>query len=143
MSRPGPKTEEGKARSSMNALKHGLYAKTPRAIEKVTKDMKTDFFTVMEEMCRHFRPADALEMQLVRRIARCIWRLALSEAMETRVMDRGVDRSRPAKSHDSILKYERLVDIHLHRAITSLQRKRQVEQKCNAQNENTPRLLRA
>ena len=31
----GPKTTQGKRRSSLNALKHGIYAKTPKALEKV------------------------------------------------------------------------------------------------------------
>ena len=127
----------------MNALKHGLCARTPRAMREIQQEAGIDFDAIMEEMCRHFRPADPLEVQLVKRIARCTWRLALAEGMERRVLERHAAPTRPGTSYERVLKYERLVDIHLHRAITALAAKRQAENRSNAQNENFLRSMRA
>jgi hypothetical protein len=110
----------------MNALKHGLHARTKRAMEKVEQESGVDFMAVLEDMYMYFQPMDPLEHQLVRRIARCAWRLRLAEAMELRCLDRQPGPTRPGTSYDKVLKYERLVDIHLHRAIAAFQRKRQL-----------------
>jgi len=142
-SRGGPKTPEGKARSSMNALKHGLYAITPRAMRTIAEEAGITYEAILEDMCGYYRPADPVEMQLVKRIARCSWRLALAEGMEKRVLQRHAPANRPGTSYDRILKYERHVDIHFHRAIAALMRKRQAENNSNAQNEPFPRSIRA
>ena len=120
----GPKTEEGKKRSSLNALKHGLTARSPQAYERMVEDIGYTYDQIVEEMYRHFCPADPMESQLVKRIARCVWRLTVSEAMEKRVTAHGSNPNRPNHSCERILKYERLVDIHLHRAISALERSR-------------------
>jgi len=123
----GPRTPEGKKKSSLNALKHGLYAKSSHALDDITNAHGVDFRNVLDQMNRHYRPADPVEKQLVLRIARCVWRLSLSASMEERLLERGGNGLRPGSSYEKILKYERLVDIHLHRALVMLQRKRESE----------------
>ena len=135
----GPKTPEGKRRSSLNALKHGLHATSPQAMELIARETGVDFETILEDMRAHYEPADPVERQLVNRIARCAWRLALAESMERRLIERCADPVRPAPSYQKILKYEQLVDIHLHRAITALARKRAAENKLTSHNELPPR----
>ena len=120
----GPKTEEGKKRSSLNALKHGLKARSPQAYERMVEEIGYGYDQIVEEMYRHFCPADPMESHLVRRIARCVWRLTVSEAMEKRATEQATNTNRPNASCERILKYERLVDIHLHRAISALERSR-------------------
>ena len=132
----GPRTPEGKKRSSLNALKHGLHAQSPHALDKVSEAHGVPFDEILEEMTRHYRPADPVERQLVMRIARCAWRLSLSASMEEQLLDRGGNALRPSTSYERVLKYERLVDIHLHRALVMLQRKRESEpNRNNRQNE--------
>lgn len=125
----GPTTPEGKKRCSLNALKHGLTAKSPQAFDQLADEGGISFDDVLAEMTRHYAPADPVEKQLVVRIARCVWRLSLSAAMEQRLIERRPETIRPSASYDRILKYERLVDIHLHRALATLQRKRDGETK--------------
>ena len=120
----GPTTPEGKKRCSLNALKHGLTARSPQALEQLSEQSGIPFDEVLAEMTRHYAPADPVEKQLVMRIARCVWRLSLSAAMEQRLIERRPDAFRPSSTYDRILKYERLVDIHLHRALSALERKR-------------------
>lgn len=139
----GPKTLEGKKRSSLNALKHGLTAKSPHALDKIASDNEVSFDEVLAEMVRHYQPMDPVEKQLVIRIARCVWRLTLSASMEQRLLETRPDARRPGTSYERILKYERLVDIHLHRAIATLQHKRELPNKSMSQNELLRRRFRA
>jgi len=120
----GPMTPEGKKRCSLNALKHGLTARSPQALDQLAEQSGLPFDDVLAEMTRHYAPTDPVEKQLVMRIARCIWRLSLSAAMEQRLLERRPEAIRPSSTYDRILKYERLVDIHLHRALSALERKR-------------------
>jgi hypothetical protein len=78
----GPKTPEGKARSAMNALKHGL-----RAEKYVTLlDEERDEFTKLEAALeRELAPEGPLQSILARRIARAAWRLMRADRLETEV----------------------------------------------------------
>ncbi len=127
----GPRTEDGKRNSSMNALKHGLYAKSPQALEVITP-VEADFDSIYLDMRRQYRPKDALETQLVRRIARCLWRLAKGEAMERRITQLRPDTNRPSISYEKVMRYERLVDLHLHRALAALERKQAMTRRVSA-----------
>jgi hypothetical protein len=120
----GPTTAEGKRKSSMNALKHGMYAnaQTLQAIG----NPEVSFNEMLAGLRKEYRPVGVVEEQLVRRIARCLWRLANGEVMERRLIEKRPNASRPGISYEKVLKYERLVDIHLHRALIALERKREI-----------------
>lgn len=122
----GPRTPMGKRRSSLNALKHGLHAKSPQALEVMAEEMQVSFEDILEDLKTHYHPMDPVEVQLVRRIARCLWRLANGEAMERRLLERRPDANRPSISYEKVMRYERFVDIHLYRAIEMLERKQSI-----------------
>ena len=67
----GPRTPEGKQRSSLNAFRHGL---TGQTVVISPEDQKSH-----SGFCRGFfddyKPEGALEHQLVQIIANCLWRL--------------------------------------------------------------------
>jgi hypothetical protein len=115
----GPKTAEGKKRSSLNALKHGLIAKSPHVLEVVAEQFYVPFEPILDEMRRHYYPTNPVEERLVNRIARCMWRLARTESMEDRLLERNPGATRPGTSIEKVAKYERMVDLQLHRAIAS------------------------
>jgi len=123
----GPKTAEGKLRSSLNALTHGLNAQAPHALQKMAEEHGVPLEDIVERMTLHYKPTDPIEEELVLRISRCIWRLSLSASMEKRLIDRQPDAPRPGTTYERIMRFERLVDIHLHRAIATLRRKRETE----------------
>ena len=67
----GPKTEFGKSRSKMNALKHGLTA----AQVVVLDEDPAQFDALRSDLKAHFEPKDPLERELLDLIAGSLWRL--------------------------------------------------------------------
>jgi hypothetical protein len=75
----GPKTPQGKAASSLNALKHGLTAEQaviPGEDPELFDQSLRSFFD-------HLQPVGPLETQLVEQIAMASWRLSRLRALET------------------------------------------------------------
>ena len=136
----GPSTPEGKMRVSLNALKHGLNAESPQAHEVIAEAVGTSFESVLDEMRDHYKPADPVEELLVRRVARCAWRLMITETMEDRIIQRRGILDTPGRSMERLILHERRIDIQLHRAIAALERLRLQK---NAQNKlpNAPSAL--
>ncbi len=67
----GPKTNEGKAVSSRNALRHGLSARK----QLLAGESLEEFLRFAEELCASLRPTSALEIQLSQRIVSVLWRM--------------------------------------------------------------------
>ena len=67
----GPKTAEGKAKSSLNAVKHGLAAQHALLPNEDAEAYKA----VVQGWIDDLQPADTLEMALVERAAMADWRL--------------------------------------------------------------------
>ncbi len=67
----GPKTAEGKAAVSQNALKHGLLAQN----DILSTEVPTEFETFRDEALDDYRPQTAVEYMLVKRIISLSWRL--------------------------------------------------------------------
>jgi hypothetical protein len=68
----GPKSAEGKARSSLNSWKHGL---TAERILIVGEDAR-EFETLCAELMEEWKPKSRTECALVERMAVQFWRLA-------------------------------------------------------------------
>src|SRR4051794_24530315 len=66
----GPKTPEGRTRSSMNALRHGLRA---RAFGLLPEESPTEWVEHMADLRRCYGPVDAAEEKLVAAIAVAMW----------------------------------------------------------------------
>ena len=80
----GPKTEEGKARVSRNALKHGLTAENV-VLPGEDRDYFEQFrFGLFDEL----RPEGNLETQLVLRLAAQQWRLQRIPSIEAGLWER-------------------------------------------------------
>ncbi len=62
----GPKTPQGTARSSMNTLKHGRYAKLACVLCGEKKDA---FHDLLQSLIRRFQSVDEAELNLVRSLA--------------------------------------------------------------------------
>jgi hypothetical protein len=74
----GPKTGEGKARSRMNALRHGLTA------GQAVLPHEDDYEKLREGILESYAPADAAELAIVEELANAYWRLMRLHRVETR-----------------------------------------------------------
>jgi hypothetical protein len=93
----GPRTEAGKQRSKLNALRHGL---TGHTIVLPTEDHDA-YQRHTHGLFDHFQPAGALEQQLVQSLADTSWRLNRVAALETNLFSLGIteNENRVPASH--------------------------------------------
>jgi len=75
----GPKTPEGKARASMNALRHGLCAKKHLLL---TDDSRAQFAALEAALLDDLAPQGALQTLLVHRLIAAAWRLQRADRLE-------------------------------------------------------------
>jgi hypothetical protein len=129
----GPKTAEGKAIASRNALSHGLRAKHLVLFDERSKD----FARLRDNLRASLDPADALEAELVERIVLCAWRLRRAGRAEAAVINRSATEFQEFKiepelgrvfNHASphvalISRYEATLDRALRRAHALLERR--------------------
>jgi hypothetical protein len=85
----GPRTPEGKAASSRNALTHGLAASRTVLPGENTRD----FQTLLSGLVKEFRPATELQRSLVRQLADAEWRLRRVPDFEAGLLARRLDRA--------------------------------------------------
>ncbi len=92
----GPKTEEGKAKSSQNAVKHGLYAETIVIESPQLKENKQAYIDLIDSLFNDLEPEGLLQEDLVYKIAECIWRRRRVIAAETAKIREQLDYIDPA-----------------------------------------------
>jgi len=74
----GPKTPEGKARSALNALQHGIRS----SLAVIPGESREEFETLYDAIRDDFQPTDSMEEILVRQIASAEWRLQRMQRAE-------------------------------------------------------------
>ena len=82
----GPRTEHGKRRSSLNALRHGL---TGQVVVLPYEDLKA-YENFTKGFHREFEPEGVVETQLVQTVADDYWRLNRAKAMENNLYTLGL-----------------------------------------------------
>ena len=91
----GPKTEAGKQRSSLNALRHGL---TGQIVVMPTEDLEA-YQQHLNRYAAEYHPQGATESDLVQVLADTSWRLHRVAALETNLLTLGMAReSNPLSS---------------------------------------------
>jgi hypothetical protein len=127
----GPRTDAGKAVSSMNSLKHGLTARTV----VLRGENQADFDRLHEQLLAEHAPAGTLETELVAEIAACLWRLQRARRYESTVLETSsfelfVSHTQ-AKGFETLLRYMGAIERQLNRAIVRL-RESQAERRKSA-----------
>ena len=79
----GPRTPEGKSRSSANAIKHGLTA----SFRVFTNESQEDFDSLLADLTRTFAPTNPYEHILIVEIAQSHWRMARARRLESSTVD--------------------------------------------------------
>src|SRR5580698_3776138 len=82
----GPKTEAGKQRSSLNALRHGL---TGQIVVMPTEDLAA-YQSHLKSFEDEYAPEGATEANLVQALADTSWRLNRVAALETNLLILGI-----------------------------------------------------
>ena len=77
----GPKSEQGKAASSQNSFKHGLYSKALL----IPGEDRADFEALRADLAAEHRPVGVTEELLVDEIAQHYWRMKRYRALEVQV----------------------------------------------------------
>lgn len=81
----GPKTTQGKAKASSNAIRHGIFS----ARMLLTDEDPQAFQLLLEGLQQSLRPAGSLELALVERIAVSLWRQQRLVRAETATIELG------------------------------------------------------
>jgi hypothetical protein len=81
----GPKTEEGRKRSRMNALRHGLTGQ----VTTMTEEDRTAHDQFSKALMKSLAPDGAMEIQLAQRVATDSWRLNRISAIEDNIFALG------------------------------------------------------
>ena len=79
----GPKTEQGKAKSKFNALKHGMTAE----VAVLPHEDKISYEELRQATIESYQPANGVELMLVELIAGNYWRLLRARRVETATLD--------------------------------------------------------
>jgi len=82
----GPKTEEGRKRSSMNARRHGITGR----VTTMTDEDRAAHDELSESLIKDLAPEGAMEIQLAQRIATDSWRLNRISAVEDNLFALGL-----------------------------------------------------
>ena len=94
----GPKTPEGKARSSRNAIRHGLLSK----IVVLSHEDPELFGQLFENYAARFNPADEIEMGLVEEMVAANWRARRALAIERRTTETEMNNRPPGPGIDRL-----------------------------------------
>jgi hypothetical protein len=94
----GPKTKEGKRRSRLNAVRHGLTAETVVRHLEDADDYKAFEATIIADYCAE----TAVARELVLRLASLLWRLRRATAIETDLFEIQADALAEWQSGDAI-----------------------------------------
>ena len=95
----GPKTAEGKAAVSQNALKHGLLAQN----DILSTEVPSEFETFRDEAMDDYRPQTAVEYMLVKRIISLSWRLRRITIIHNQVFEI-LNKKNTSKSYEKFYK---------------------------------------
>ena len=86
----GPRTTEGKARASKNALKHGLMAQDA----VIPGEDPGEFDRHLSKLEDTYLPRNYVEKQIVHQIADTMWRIKRLSRIETTVIGASIERTR-------------------------------------------------
>lgn len=154
-SKGGPKTDSGKAVSSLNAIKHGLLSK-----EVLMEGENSNNLTELKETIEGaLSPVGPIEKLLVDRIISNVWRLRRALTVETKTMEwyqndvdllplmneteeqlarKNITKMVSNNNTENILRYETTIERSLFRALHELER---IQAKRNGKDTPVPSMV--
>src|SRR6476469_9725316 len=83
----GPKTPDGKVKSALNSIKHGLTGSTLL----LTSESRPMFNDLLDAFVERFQPADEVELEILMEMVAARWRLRRTWSIETAMIDLEMD----------------------------------------------------
>jgi hypothetical protein len=111
----GPKTEAGKQRSSLNALRHGL---TSQIVVMPTEELEA-YQLHLKSFTEEYDPLGATESNLVQALADASWRLNRVVALETNLLMQG-DLESQSKALANLSMHSQRLSRQFERTVTQL-----------------------
>jgi hypothetical protein len=112
----GPKTHEGKTRSRLNAVRHGLTAETVVPNFEDAEDYEAFEATIIADYCAE----TAVARELVLRLASLLWRVRRATAIETQLFAIQADRPSSGESCQMDIAEVTRTDVHFARSTREL-----------------------
>ena len=100
----GPRTARGKAVSSRNAVKHGLYCRDLIIDSPKLKEDPAEYQNLLESLFDDLRPKGKIQKALVHIIAECLWRQERALNAETMIINRQLEQLNRHTSENELLK---------------------------------------
>src|SRR6202158_3301087 len=88
----GPKTAEGKEKSSRNSLVHGLTSKNTMVL---AGERENEFQEMLVFYANTYQPGSPVEKDMVHEMVPCRWRMERLRMIETALMDSEMQRVLP------------------------------------------------
>jgi hypothetical protein len=95
----GPVTPEGKARAAVAHLQHGYYSKAAEVALTALGEDPAEFKRRLDSLIDTFEPADALEMGLVYRNARSLWRMERFDRIAESMVVKRLEQTQKGKQY--------------------------------------------
>jgi hypothetical protein len=128
----GPRTDEGKAKSSRNATRHGLTGKKV----VINGEDEQAYESLRRDLLNAYEPANAAEAMLVDEIAQSFWRLQRARALEAEQFNLCCAGADPIIGFNSgnadferLRRYMTSIERAYHRAIQQLEKTQSLRQK--------------
>ncbi len=159
----GPRSPRGKARSSRNAVKHGLLAGRIVLADHPDEDPR-EFAALLDGLLGDYQPRGMIEKMMVERLAVSFWRLrrayrfeaeAISQANQPGIASQMLEQfGMPTseqfekvlpdiKDLDKLVRYESMIDRELLRTLAHLERRQRSRESDRHLDDSSPAAKRA
>jgi hypothetical protein len=91
----GARTSEGKARAAAANLRHGFYSQAQSEILAALGEDPERFEYLVDSLTEIWQPANQMEMRLVMRLARALWRMERADRVQESLTVEQLQRSLP------------------------------------------------
>jgi len=114
----GPRTPQGKAASSLNALRHGILARAAFNVTIEGEERRAEFDALVAGFAQEYQPRTLTEHMTVQQLAGCYWKLAKIWTHETEAAWRRWFG--PSMPLEEMKEYEDFNDLNMERMIETV-----------------------
>jgi len=120
----GPKSADGKAVVSQNAVIHGIFSEKLILISGECEECIDDYITLLQGLNRYFAPCGTMEEIIVEKIAINVWRLRRVLRYEAKKIMLSMNKGTyiPPENTDLTIRYETGLEKSIEKNVTMIAR---------------------